>query len=159
VLVRRGADLPGAFRQRADYLFDGQESAGFDLLDRAVETTKTTLGLKLFLSLAWAGERGLGDYVASRYDMTRRFYDVLSREPGVTCPYEPESNILCFRVDGCDPLALSERLLADGRIHIGSTTIDGERHLRLVVMSPDTDEGILRELLRMARCTPDQAAA
>jgi hypothetical protein len=49
------------------------DSVGFDLVDRAVESTKTTLGLKLFLSLAWHGERGPGDYVASRYDLTRRF--------------------------------------------------------------------------------------
>ena len=49
-------------------------------------------------SLAWLGEKGLGDYVTSRYEMTRRFYDRLSREPGITCPYRPESNILCFGV-------------------------------------------------------------
>jgi hypothetical protein len=55
-------------------------------------------------------------------DLTRRFYDVLSREPGVTCPYVPESNILCFRVGGIDQLAFRDRLLADGQLHIGSTT-------------------------------------
>jgi len=96
VLVRRGTDLPAAFHQHGDYLFYEGDSIGFDLLDRALESTKTTLGLKLFLSLAWAGEQGLGDYVASRYDLTYRFYEALSSEPGITCPYTPESNILCF---------------------------------------------------------------
>jgi len=153
VLVRRGADLAGAFRQRGDYLFYESESIGFDLLDRTIESTKTTLGLKLFLSLAWARERGLGDYVTSRYELTRRFYDMLSREPGVTCPYLPESNILCFRVAGIDQLAFRDRLLADGRLHIGSTTIGGERYLRLVVTAPDTDEATLNELVLALRAS------
>ncbi len=116
VLVKRARDLPAAFQQHADYIFDGHDSIGFDLVDRALETTKATLGLKLFLSLAWAGERGLGEYVASRYELTRRFHHALSREPGISCPYVPESNILCFRVEGCDQLDLRERILADGRL-------------------------------------------
>lgn len=148
VLVRRESDLPNAFRQHADYLFDGNESVGFDLLDRTIECTKTTLGLKLFLSLAWEGERGLGDYVASRYDLTRRLHDMLSRQPGVTCLYPPESNILCFRLEGADQVAVRDGLLAQGRLHIGTTTINGNRHLRVVLMSPHTDESTLDELVR-----------
>ena len=148
VLVRRGRDLPAAFRQQGNYLFYERESVGFDLVDRAVETTKTTLGLKLFLSLAWAGERGLGDYVASRYDMARRFHAVLSRQPGVTCPYVPESNIVCFRAGDGDQLALRERLLDEGALHVGSTVIGGERYLRLVVMAPATDDRTLARLVR-----------
>jgi L-2,4-diaminobutyrate decarboxylase len=159
VLVRRGPDLPAAFRQSGDYLFNDTESVGFDLLDRALETTKTTLGLKLFLSLAWAGERGLGEYVASRYDAARRFHELLSREPDVTLPYAPESNIVCFRIGDGDQLALRERVLEGGRLHFGSTTVNGERYLRLVVMAPDTNEDTLNELLRGLRKAPLQAVA
>jgi len=157
VLVRRGPDLPAAFQQRGDYVFDDRDPVGFDLLDRALETTKTTLGLKLFLSLAWAGERGLGDYVGSRYDLALRFHEVLSSEPGVSCPYVPESNIVCFRVGNGDQLALLDRLTADGRLHFGSTTIDGDRYLRLVVTAPDTDEATLAELIRAIRDAVPQA--
>jgi L-2,4-diaminobutyrate decarboxylase len=154
VLVRDDRDLPNAFRQRGDYLFYEHDAVGFDLIDRALETTKTTMGLKAFLALAWAGESGLGEYVASRYDVTRRFYDVLSREPGVTCPYAPESNILCFRVGDGDQVRLRDRVIAGGRLHIGSTTLRGERYLRLVVMAPDTGEDTLAELLAALRDTP-----
>ncbi len=147
VLVRRAADLTGAFRQQGDYLFYESDSVGFDVLDRAVESTKTTLGLKLFLALAWLGEQGLGEYVASRYELARRLYDRLQCVPGVTCPYIPESNILCFRVEGVDQLALRDRLLAEGRLHIGATTIAGRRYLRVVVMAPDTNEATLDELV------------
>ena len=159
VLVRRGEELPGAFRQSGDYLFNDTESVGFDLLDRALETTKTTMGLKLFLSLAWAGERGLGDYVASRFDAARRFHELLEREPDVSCPYVPESNILCFRLGDGDQLAPRDRALAQGRLHFGSTTVNGERYLRLVVTAPDTGDETLRELLASLRALPRAAAA
>jgi L-2,4-diaminobutyrate decarboxylase len=151
VLVKRDSDLPAAFTQRADYIFDGRDAIGFDLVDRALETTKATLGLKLFLSLAWSGQHGLGAYVASRYDQTRRFHDALAREPGITCPYVPESNILCFRVDGHDQLELRDQILADGRLHVSSTTINGKRHLRLVITAPDTSDDTIAELLDMIR--------
>jgi L-2,4-diaminobutyrate decarboxylase len=151
VLVRRGSDLPAAFQQHADYIFDGRDAIGFDLVDRALETTKATLGLKLFLSLAWEGERGLGEYVASRYELTRRFHDALSREPGITCPYVPESNILCFRVEGQDQLALRDQILAERGLHLSSTTLAGERYLRLVVTAPDTSEQTIEQLLDAVR--------
>lgn len=162
VLVKREIDLPAAFSQRGDYVFDGRESLGVDVVDRAVETTKAALGLKLFLSLAWAGERGLGDYVASRYDLTRRLYDALSEESGITCPYVPESNILCFRLDGHDQLEVRDRILAEGRLHISSTTIAGERYLRVVVTAPDTSEATIDQLidaLRRARRESPAGAA
>jgi L-2,4-diaminobutyrate decarboxylase len=157
VLVRRAGDLPGAFQQRGDYLFQDRPQVGFDLLDRTVESTKPALGLKLFLALAWLGEKGLGDYVASRYDITRRFYDRLSREPGVTCPYRPESNILCFHVAGIDQLELRDRLLARGTVHIGSTTIGGQQYLRLVITSPDTGTAIADEIVRELHTLRDSA--
>ena len=154
VLVARESDLPAAFRQEASYMFDDRETVGFDLVDRALETTKAALGTKLFLSLAWAGEHGLGEYVSSRYELTRRFYDGLCEEPGITCPYVPESNILCFRVDGHDQLDLREQVLDGGQLHISSTTIDGRQYLRLVVTAPTTSDdtvGQLIEALREAR--------
>jgi L-2,4-diaminobutyrate decarboxylase len=159
VLVRRNSDLPAAFSQHADYLFDGRDAIGFDLVDCALETTKSTLGLKLFLSLAWAGQHGLGAYVASRYDLTRRFHDALSREPGITCPYVPESNILCFRVEGRDQVELREQILADGRLHLSSTTIAGTRHLRLVLTAPDTGEDAIAQLLDALRTRQRQPAS
>ena len=151
VLVGRASDLPAAFEQHADYLFDDHESVGFDLVDRALETTKATLGLKLFLSLAWEGERGLGEYVASRYELAVRFHEALQQEPGITCPYIPESNILCFRADGHDQLELRDRILTEGRLHLSSTTIAGERYLRLVVTAPATDERTIDQLLETVR--------
>ena len=150
VLLRRGGDLMDAFHQAASYLFyDEQDNAGVDLLSRTVECTKATLGLKLFLNLAWRGEQGLGDYVAERYERTLRFYDLIRSRPRFECPYRPESNILCFRYrhDNERQVAIRERLLADGDFHLSSTEIGGERYLRITVMAPATDEETIERLL------------
>jgi L-2,4-diaminobutyrate decarboxylase len=150
VLLRRGGDLMDAFHQEASYLFyDEQTDAGVDLIPRAVECTKAELGLKLFLNLAWRGERGLGEYVAERYDRTLRFYDLIRSRPGFECPYRPESNILCFRHgrDSGRQVAIRERLLAGGDFHLSSTEIGGERYLRITVMAPATDDETIERLL------------
>ena len=156
-VLRSGEELPGAFRQSGDYLFNDNESVGFDLLDRALETTKTTMGLKLFLSLARAGERGLGDYVASRFDAARRFQELLEREPDVTRSVRAgEQHPLLGSVTATSSpcaTARSRRALA------GSTTVDGERYLRLVVTAPDTGDETLRELLATLRGVPQATAA
>ena len=141
VLVRRARDLPGAFRQDASYLFY-EDSGELDIIDRAVECTKAPLGVKLFLNLAWRGERGLGDYVADQYDKALRFWELIGERPGFECPYRPESNILCFRFgrDSDLQVAIRERLIASGEFHLSSVELGGERYLRIVVMNPATDE-------------------
>jgi glutamate/tyrosine decarboxylase-like PLP-dependent enzyme len=149
VLVRRGRDLPAAFRQKASYLFYGEDEAATDLLERAVECTKSTLGLKLFLNLAWRGEEGIGEYVAGQYEKTLRFHELIRRRPGFECPYRPESNILCFR-HGRDPerqLAIRERLMSEGEFHLSSAEIRGERFLRIAVMAPATGDETIERLL------------
>ena len=64
ILVRDARRLDAAFQQKASYLiYEEAETAGPDLLGRQVECTKAPLGLKIFLNLAFRGERGLGEYV------------------------------------------------------------------------------------------------
>ncbi|MBB6350508.1 pyridoxal phosphate-dependent decarboxylase family protein [Nonomuraea muscovyensis] len=145
VLVRREGDLDAAFRQEASYLFYGDQ--GFDLINRTVECTKAELGLKIFMNLAWRGERGIGDYVAGRYDTAHRFWELARRRPGFDLPYEPESNIVCFRYGGADQAGLRERMMRDGSFHLSSTELNGVRHLRVTVMAPATDDRTLEALL------------
>jgi L-2,4-diaminobutyrate decarboxylase len=150
VLTRHGDDLAGAFHQKASYLFYGDEqTGGIDLIERSVECTKAGLGLKLFLNLAWRGEQGLGAYVADCYDKTLRFHELIERRPGFECPYVPESNILCFRFghDADHQVAIRERLIEEGRFHLSSAEIGGERFLRIVVTAPATDDAAIEQLL------------
>jgi L-2,4-diaminobutyrate decarboxylase len=148
VLVRRARDLPGAFQQEASYLFY-EVDASPDIIDRAIECTKAPLGVKLFLNLAWRGEAGLGDYVADTYDRAQRFHDIIAARPGFECPYRPESNILCFRhgADSRLQLEIRERLIDSGEFHLSSVELGGHRYLRIVVMSPSTDDAAVERLL------------
>jgi L-2,4-diaminobutyrate decarboxylase len=150
ILVRDLRRLDAAFQQSASYLIYGEgEAAGPDLLGRQVECTKAPLGLKVFMNLAWRGERGLGEYVAAQYDRTLRFWELISAREGFECLCRPESNILCFRYGGDDALQvdLRERLLAEGRFHLSSTEVSGVRWLRMSVMAPASSEETIEELL------------
>jgi L-2,4-diaminobutyrate decarboxylase len=150
VLVRDSARLDAAFQQQASYLiYEDPRAAGPDLLGRQVECTKAPLGLKIFLNLAWRGERGLGEYVAGQYDKTLRFWEMIEARPGFECLCRPESNILCFRYgrDGDLQVELRERLMGEGRFHLSSTVVNGERWLRMTVMAPATSEATIAELL------------
>src|SRR5215207_8470 len=148
VLVRRRDDLPAAFEQSASYL-DFDNPHGVDAIDRQVECTKSELALKLFLNLAFCGERGLADYVEEQYAKTLALWARLAERPGFHAPYRPESNILSFRFGpaGARQAAIREALLAAGEFHLSSAEIAGERHLRVAVMSPATDERTFDELL------------
>jgi L-2,4-diaminobutyrate decarboxylase len=148
--VRDGTALDRAFQQQASYLFyEEQATGGVDLLAHTVECTKAALGLKLFLALAARGERGLGADVAARYALTRRAHQIISARPGFSCPYVPESNILCFRFGDSDEqqLALRQRLIAGGDLHLSSATIDGRRHLRITITAPSTTEATIVQML------------
>jgi L-2,4-diaminobutyrate decarboxylase len=156
VLVRDATTLDHAFRQQASYLFYEREGEGVDLLSRTVECTKAALGLKLFLELAARGERGLGDDVAARYDVAHEAWELLCSHKAFSCPYEPETNILCFRVDGDDDhqLLVRDRLMACGDVHLSSTLIGGRRHLRIVVTSPATTRSTLQHTIeQIASCS------
>ncbi len=143
VLVRDAGTLDRAFHQEASYLFHEKEQPGFDFIHRTVECTKAGLGLRFYAVLAAMGEKGLQDYVDGRFGLTREAWKLLSSRPGFSCAAEPQSNILCFRVDGDDSLQLlvRERLIAGGNFYVSSAESGGRRWLRLSLMNPDTRIG------------------
>ena len=149
VLFRESQFLDRAFSQEASYLFYGEDKQGVDLIHRTVECTKAALGTKVFMNLAWRGEKGIAKYIEEQYALTREIHRVVESRDGFECPYAPESNILCFRYRGDDALqvAIRERLLAEGRFYITSTEIDEQRYLRLTVISPQTTLDTIEQLL------------
>ena len=156
VLFRDPHTLDRAFTQDASYLFYDEETPGIDLIRRTVECTKAGLGLKVFLNLAWRGERGIARYVEEEYSLARRIYAKIQSRDFFSCPYAPESNIVCFRYEGSDALQISirDQLLAEGSYHISSTEICGRRYLRLTIINPQTTEetidGLLKAIERIA---------
>lgn len=149
VLFRDPERAARAFHQRASYLFYEDEGPGVDLIHRTIECTKAELGLKLFLVLAHLGEAGMADWIEGRYAAARRFERSISGRPGFISLGPPEANIICFRYGSNDALqlALREALIREGRFYLSSTEVAGDRWLRIVVMSPSTDESTIEDLM------------
>jgi L-2,4-diaminobutyrate decarboxylase len=153
VLVRDARTLDGAFEQEASYLFHAKEQPGVDFIHRTVECTKAALGLRFFAVLAAMGEQGLAAYVERQAALAQEAYAWISGQPGFTCPAAPQTNILCFRVEGDDRLQISVRdaLIADGSVHLSTAEVGGRRHLRAAFMSPDTTMEDVRRMVEKVR--------
>src|SRR5262249_60672591 len=100
-------------------------------------------------ALAVGGEAALGRYWDDRADAPRRFAALVRARSGFECPFEPQSNVLCFRygTDDARQVAIRDALLREGRYHLSSTVVSGRRYLRLAVMSPATDDATIAGLL------------
>jgi L-2,4-diaminobutyrate decarboxylase len=162
VLVRNQDDLDRAFQQEASYLFHPKDQPGFDGIHRTVECTKSGLGLKLFLVLAAEGEAALGRYLERQTALAGEIAGLIRRQPGYELAVEPESNIVCFRLEGSDELQLElrRRLLERGRHYLSATGFRGRRWLRIVVMNPATTlEDIERLLGELREFEPEARRA
>jgi L-2,4-diaminobutyrate decarboxylase len=153
VLVRDGRSLDRAFQQEASYLFHEKEQPGFDFIHRTVECTKAGLGLRLFLVLAALGEQGMAAYIDRQFQLALDAYEYLTHQPDFRCAVKPQSNILCFRIEGDDELQLAVRdqLIADGTFYLTSASIRGERYLRAAFMNPETTLDDVKRLIEEIR--------
>jgi len=153
LLVRDHRTLDGAFQQEASYLFHERELLGIDQSPRTLECTKAGLGLKLFLVVGALGERGLAETLEGQYALARQAYEYINRQPGFTCAVAPESNILCFRVEGSDQhqLELRDAVIAEGQYYLSSTVFRGQRWLRIVVMNPHSGMAQIEGLIAASK--------
>ncbi len=149
VLVKNASHLQNAFQQQASYLFYGSPSMGKDFLHRTVECTKSALGTKLFLTLAWQGEQAIARYIEDRVALTEQAYQLISQRQHFSCPYQPESNILCFRYKDSDELQIEirETLLNAGIFHLTSSNLNGRRYLRITIMTTATKLDTIEQLI------------
>lgn len=149
VLFRDHQSFEIAFSQEASYLAYGHDEGSYDSLPRAVECTKAPLGVKLFFNLMMHGEQALGDFVADRYAMATTAYELINARARFECPIVPESNIVCFRVDGDDELqqSIRDELVRERVAHITTATVAGKTHLRFTIMNPATDEEAINAVL------------
>jgi L-2,4-diaminobutyrate decarboxylase len=149
VLVRDGRWLVGAFQQNAVYVTEGEREIGHDFIPHQFECTKAPLGLKLAMVLAVVGERGLAEYVGAVAANARSIRGRIESRGGFETLCEPESNILCFRVDGDDDFQtrIRKRLMHDGDFLLSQADVGGRRWLRMALMNPLTDEATIDRLL------------
>jgi len=138
VLVRQHQHLDHAFSQEASYLLHKKDQPGFDFMTRTVECTKAGLGLRLFMTLAAMGEKGLEDHVNFMVDMAKNAAAYITAQENFEVAITPETNILCFRTgtDDEQQLEIRRHLLERGNFFISTTLYRGHRWLRLVFMNP-----------------------
>ncbi|MBI5832829.1 MAG: pyridoxal-dependent decarboxylase [Armatimonadetes bacterium] len=160
VLFRNGDHSFAAFTQQASYLLHQQNPRDewYNLCGRTVECTKTMTALRLYAALAVLGPRVLGDYVTDRFDLGRRFGQMLDEADDFEMPVAPECNIVCFAYSppGAAAMpglqaAIRQRLLADERFHIVQTQLGGRVWLRVTIINPLTTEEDLVALMAATR--------
>lgn len=155
LLVKNAQDLQGIFAQDANYLAFGEDPERYSALPFAIECTKSSMSLKVFLTLAFRGEAGIAGYIEDRYDMARQFYEVIEARPGFRCLCAPSTNILCFRYGHEDALQdkIRDRMLQEGTFHLSSAKVQGKSYLRVALMNPRTDlDSLDRLLARIEDC-------
>ena len=153
LMVREARHLDLVFEQKASYLFHDKAQPGFDFIQQTVECTKAGLGLKFFLTMAAMGKKGMADYIDQTFYLAALAYDHIRQQPDFECPCPPQSNILCFRYDAPDEdqLKIRDRLIEEGQFYISSTEINGQRYLRIVIISPHTVMADITALVKAVR--------
>ncbi|HKJ98836.1 MAG TPA: pyridoxal-dependent decarboxylase [Desulfotignum sp.] len=153
LLVKHAATLDHAFQHDAGYLFHEKYQPGFDFISQTVECTKAGLGLRFFLAFAAQGEAGMAEYIDTCIDLTCSAQKYIASQPDFDVPYTPESNILCFRhsASETDQLAIRDRLIQKGNFYLSSTSINDQRFLRMVIISPATTLDDIKALVHAIR--------
>ena len=106
-----------------------------------IECTKSALGTKLFWSIAIEGLNSIVDFIENSFKQAKDLYNYLNELEDFHCPYEPESNILCFqynpdKVNDQKQLELRYQLINSGSFYITSCMMNKKRYLRAVMMNP-----------------------
>ncbi|WP_026998988.1 pyridoxal phosphate-dependent decarboxylase family protein [Eisenibacter elegans] len=157
VMFRRGHESYRTFAQKADYLWAQEDQEWFTLGKRTLECTKSSMGVKIFLTLQQYDTRVFDAYVTSRFDLARRFATILEAQPDFELFLTPMSNIVCFRYrqEGLDDTqtdtlneAIHTALVQEGSFFIVRTKLRGRVYLRTTLMSPFTEEVHLHTLLQ-----------
>lgn len=151
------------FQQQAPYLFDeeDQSTLDFDSAVRTLECTKRAAAMGVWGLWSLFGKRLFGDLVDLTFSLTRHFRELLDEDGDFESPYEPEANILVFRLSpkssqlaklGNQQLSrlhsvIRRTLVREGKFYITQTQLDGRVWLRVTVMNPLTTSKDLGDLI------------
>jgi|TARA_B110000285_G_scaffold222682_1_gene277170 L-2,4-diaminobutyrate decarboxylase len=143
VLYKNYNSQINTFQQKGSYVFHEGDVIGMDSMPYTIECTKSALGMKLYWSFALEGKKAIGSFIKNSFQQARDLYHYLNNHEGFHCPYEPESNILCFQyrpdlLTDKQQLELRYQLINTGDFYITSCEIKGKRYLRTVLMNPLT---------------------
>jgi L-2,4-diaminobutyrate decarboxylase len=161
VLFKEGKRSYETFNQKAVYIFNNKErEQWFNSAVRTMECTKNMMGVKVYSILRTYGPQVFIDYFTSCYDLGALFASLISRNGDFELPYQPQSNIVCYRYIGAGGTeaeinqlnrTIRTRIIESGRFYVVQTQIDGKVYLRSALMNPFTRESDLEELLEEIR--------
>ncbi|HET9732114.1 MAG TPA: pyridoxal-dependent decarboxylase [Acidimicrobiales bacterium] len=118
--------------------------------DYAYHLTRRARGLALWFSLAVHGLDAYGDAVEAALELARRAASAIADRPELELVRPPELSVVLFRRHGWGPEDYdrwSRRLLADQIGFVTPTKWAGETVARFAFLHPDTDIGIVEEIL------------
>jgi L-2,4-diaminobutyrate decarboxylase len=157
VLFRDGRRSYETFNQKAVYILNNEEREHwFNSAVRTMECTKNMMGVKVYSILRTYGPQVFIDYFTACYDLGLDFAAMISRTGDFELPYEPESNIVCYRYiqPGKTENELNllnadirRKITEAGKFYIVQTLINNKTYLRSALMNPFTAGTDLEELL------------
>lgn len=160
VIFKNSKNSYKAFSQEAPYLFEkDKHEEWYNFIHRTFECTKPTIGLKLFISLMIYGEDFFANYVTSRYDLTKKFAQLIKEQPDFELAVEPQSNIICFRYIPRDfkgdinilQKNIRKKILETGSFYIVKVDLNNRIYFRCTVINPLTNENEIKDLLTLIR--------
>ncbi|MFO7620745.1 MAG: aminotransferase class I/II-fold pyridoxal phosphate-dependent enzyme [Bacteroidales bacterium] len=157
VLFRDGRRSYETFAQKASYLFKKQsENEWYNSAKRTLECTKSSLGFVAFTAFKYYDREYFGNYIDSRYDLARRFTEMVTERDNFEAALEPDANIVCFRYNagGMDTeklnrlnAAIRDKIIKDGKFYIVQTDLEDKLWLRVTIINPLTAEEDMKLLL------------
>jgi glutamate/tyrosine decarboxylase-like PLP-dependent enzyme len=157
VLVRDVQKLAASQYYSANYMQDAASSADEPSpAELSPELTKHFRGLRLWLPLMIHGLRPFRACLEEKLLLAKYFYEEVQKL-GFECPLEPELSVVVYRYvpRSGDPDAFNRRILeevvADGRVFISSTMLDGKFTLRFACLAFRTHLATVDALLQILK--------
>lgn len=159
LLYRKPARARGAFALGADYtrVMQSEPAEAFAFWDYGPELTRRFRALKVWMTLAFAGTRAIGEAVESNLDCARYAADLIEGSDDLELLAPVQLSIFCFRYrppgtpDGPELDQLNERIMLalqqDGSSYLSNADIRGRFALRGCVLNYRTTRQDMRTLL------------
>jgi L-2,4-diaminobutyrate decarboxylase len=157
LLFRDKQNSNATFRQKAQYLLSRSgEDEWYNIASKSFECTKRMMSIQFYILLKYYGEGIFDEFVTKQFDLGRNFAEKIEARGNFDLPYQPDSNIVCFRYYR-EGLPVSElnainkkirvTLLEEGSFYIVQTTLNEVVYLRTTLASPETNGEDLELLL------------
>ena len=153
LLARDARALRDAHEVHAQYLPPVSQDAGLpDFSSFSPELTRDFRGLRLWLPLHLHGVRAFTDALDDKLDLARLVYERLSALPALRLRWAPQLSLVTFRpARGTDEDTeeLLRRINSSGRVWLSSAPVDGERHIRMCILSHRSTRGRIEEAVEI----------